>query len=173
MKKNMLIFIFIFMTGLFSGLFFCTGINSENRLYLSELLIDNMQSEHDSYFFHFSKIILSHLKLFFIMLPALFLKVLCFLPPAVLFCRSFALGCCCGLIYISDIDNPFFFSLFNLLPQNILYVPAYILFAYTVFNFCIKQKNRPLSLNDKDLLTSLVICILMIAAGCFIETVFR
>lgn len=173
MKKNMLIFIFIFLTGLFAGLFFCTGINAENQTYLADLLLSGMQKERESFFLCFFSVLLTHMKMFAIMLPALFLKILCLLPPTVLLFRSFALGCCCGLVYISNADNPFLLSLMHLLPQNIFYIPAYVLFASTVSSFCIKEKNRPLSLKDKDLLSSLIICILMVVAGSFIETVFR
>lgn len=172
MKKNLLIAIFIFLTSLFAGLFFCVNLNSDTRIQLSNLMLSGMQRESHRFFVWLFLIFLSHIKMYLLMIPALFVQALIFLPAVVIIFRSFALGFCCGLVYISNIESPFIFSLMHLLPQNIFLIPAYVLFASAVVNFSMQQKNRPLSLNDRNLLASSVICVVLTFAGSLIETIF-
>lgn len=172
MKKNLLISIFIFLTSLFAGLFFCVDLNSETRIQLSTLMLSGMQRDSHSFFVWLFLIFTSHIKMYLIMIPALFIKALIFLPAIIIIFRSFSLGFCCGLVYISNIESPFIFSLMHLLPQNIFLIPAYVLFASAVVNFSMQQKNRPLSLNDRSLLASSVICVVLTFAGSLIETIF-
>jgi len=171
MKKNILISIFIFLTSLFAGIFFCAGINPQTRINLSNLMLSGMQSDSHNFFVWFFLIFISHLKMYLIMIPALFIKFLIILPTSVLIYRSFSTGFCCGLVYISSVKSPFLFSLMHLLPQNFFIIPAYIIFASAVITFSLQQKNRSLSLNDRNLLISLILSIAVTFAGSLIETI--
>jgi len=50
MKKTLIIFIFIFLTGLFAGLFFSTGLSTENSTYLSAQLLAGFSSPSAGFF---------------------------------------------------------------------------------------------------------------------------
>ncbi|NLD19064.1 MAG: hypothetical protein GX663_02295 [Clostridiales bacterium] len=140
MKKVLMIFIFIFMTGLFAGLFFSTNLSEENSSGLSGLLLASFDPvcEIPAAFVY---VLISNMALTAVMVPAVFSKYLSPLPPLVLLFKSFTIGFCCGLVYVSTPDNPFLLSFVKLFPQNIFFIPAFILMA--VVTFCISTSGSP------------------------------
>ena len=173
MKKLGLIFIFIFLTGLFSGLFFSANLSSENNSYLSSLLLSSFSDSTAGFFGTFFSALTSNLLLIIIMLPALFTKLLCPLPPALLWYKSFAIGFCSGLLYINSADDAFLISILRIFPQNLFLIPAFLVISAMIF-YCsvseLRKKSRP-SKEKKGLLHVAVLAFAMILAGCLTESV--
>lgn len=174
MKKIWFIFIFIFLTGLFSGLFFSTGLSAENSSYLSALLISGMSNTSSGFMQSFFSIFISNFLLILFMFPAVITKYLCFLPPSLLWYKSFAVGFCCGLVYSSDVENAVTITLLKLLPQNLFFIPTFTILAVILFSISVNaQKNRPLHFNNKSLLYILIAASAFLTAGCVIESIFH
>lgn len=175
MKKIGAISIFIFLTGLFAGLFFSTALSPENSSYLSSLLLYGISSPSSGFAEHFRASAVSNFTLVLLMIPALFTRFLCPLPILVLCFKSFALGFCSGLVHMGATDQAFLISLLKLFPQNIFFVPAFILLASAVC-YCsaaeVMKKNR-LSREKKSLKHLLFFSMLLIMAGCVTEACCR
>ena len=71
MKKSATIFIFIFMTGLFAGIFFSTNLSYENNEYLSSLLLASFTDNAAGFGKIFFSALVSNFILMLIMLPAI------------------------------------------------------------------------------------------------------
>lgn len=176
MKKLWLMFIFIFLTGLFSGIFFSGGLSSENSTYLSSMMISGMRNTSGSLFSSTMSVFTSNFLLVLIMLPAVFTKYLCPLPLAILWYKSFAVGFCSGLVYESGTENPFFVSLLKLLPQNMIFIPAFILISGTLFLSSIAggiKNSRILHHDNRNLLYITIAVLIMMMLGSIIESLFR
>ena len=81
MKKLASVFIFILMTGLFSGVFFSTNLSYENNEYLSSLLLSGFENSSSGFVSCLLSALSSNLILVALMLPAIAAKPLCPLPP--------------------------------------------------------------------------------------------
>ena len=75
--KIFTISIFIFLAGLFAGLFFSTGISDENSAYLSGVLISSISDPSSGFFKTFFSSLISDLLLCAIMMISVFSKFLC------------------------------------------------------------------------------------------------
>lgn len=135
MKKIILILIFIFLTGLFSGLFFSTNISDESNQTLSSFMISGMSPTDAGFFRVFTLSFSSNALLFFLMVPAAFTVILRPMPLLILWYKSFAIGFCSGLIYINYESEAFTISMLKLFPQNLFFIPAFIMFAAAVLKF--------------------------------------
>ena len=173
MKKIILIFIFIFLTGLFAGFFFSMNLSEENSSALSSSLMAGLTSPGSGFFRTFMSSFGANFTAALFILPALFFRFLCVLPPAVLWFRSFATGFCCGMIFLNESSDAFIIALTKMLPHNLLLLPGIFLFSVTVF--CISadkqmQKSR-LSNKKKSLLHILIISVCLIFAGSLIQAI--
>ncbi|MDO4485134.1 MAG: stage II sporulation protein M [Bacillota bacterium] len=191
MKKTVMIFIFIFLTGLFAGLFFCTGISAENSSELSKLMISGLADDSSGFISSFFSALTSNLLPVLLMLPAVLTHFLRMLPAAVLWFKSFALGFCCSLVYASDAANPLLISLLRLLPQNLFYIPSIIVLSIIIYTLSARrgaQKNRPhanrangrkgllfnlLPANDSTTVPAAAAALCCILMGALMEAVFR
>lgn len=135
MKKIGLVLIFIFLTGLFSGIFFSTNISNESNQTLSSFLMSGMSPTDSGFFEIFAGSFLSNALLFLIMMPAAFTAILRPVPFLILWYKSFAIGFCSGLVYINYEENAFAISLIKLFPQNLFFIPAFILFTAAIIKF--------------------------------------
>ena len=173
MKKISLIFIFIFLTGLFSGLFFSTNLSEENSSFLSSALISGLESPSAGFFRTFLSSLTANLISVLIMLPAIFSSALCLLPPAVLWFRSFATGFCCGLIFISAESRAFTLSALEILPQSLLLIPGFFLMSAALFCWSRNDhiKKSRLFAERKNLLRIFIISLGLIFAGSLIQGV--
>lgn len=175
MRKIGVISIFIFLTGLFAGLFFCTDLTPENSAYLSELLISGMSAGRSSFSGTLSASLLSNFFLAILMTPALLTKYLCPLPMLLLCGKSFSLGFCSGLLHVSTVNNALLFSLLKIIPQNVFLIPAFILLSSAVFYGSASEllkKNRP-SHEKKRLKNVMLLSVMLMLAGCLIEAACR
>lgn len=176
MKKALIIFTSVFLTGLFAGLFWGTGLSSENSSYLYKLLISGLNSDSSGFVSNTISSFISGFTLVLIMLPAMLTKYLCPLPPAVLLYKSFTLGFCCSLIYSHETENAFLLSLTRFLPQNLFFIPAFIVLSSIIFHFSLMnsaQKNRLMHSESKSLLYPAVSAVALILLGSIIESAFR
>ena len=172
MKKLASVFIFILMTGLFSGVFFSTNLSYENNEYLSSLLLSGFENSSSGFVSCLLSALSSNLILVALMLPAIAAKPLCPLPPAILWFKSFATGFCSGLLGLNA-ENAITMSLLKIFPQSIFMLPAVL--ALSIALFCISisggiKKSRPLQEKKGLLLVSAASCIL-IFTGCIIEAI--
>lgn len=176
MKKILIAFISIFTTGIFAGLFFGTGISAENRTYLCELMLSGLNDSSSGAIVYTFTVFISELTMFLLMIPAVFTKYLCFLPPTLLFYKSFSLGFCCILIYLSGVENALYISMLRILPQNLFFVPAFIALSAIIFSLSIHrgpQKNRLLHYESRSLIYAAAAAIGFLFAGAVIDSVFR
>ena len=176
MKKRLLIFTSIFLTGLFAGLFWCTSLSSENSIYLYELLLSGLNSDYSGVISKTFSSLLSSFALILLMVPAVFTKYLCPLPPAVLLYKSFTLGFCCSLIHSYENQSAFLIVLIRFLPQNLFFIPAFIVLAAVFFSLSLlrdSQKNRLLHSESRNLLYASAAAVIFILLGAVIESVFR
>lgn len=176
MKKILTAFTSVFLTGLFAGLFWGAGLSSESSIYLYELLISGLTSDSSGFVAHIFSSFLPNFILILMMAPAIFTKYLCPLPPAVLLYKSFALGFCCSLIYSFDSENAFLVSLLRLFPQNLFFIPAFIVLAAVFFSLSlsdVSQKNRLLHSRGKSLQYASAIAVIFIFIGAVMESIFR
>ncbi|WP_428259380.1 stage II sporulation protein M [Gallibacter sp. Marseille-QA0791] len=172
MKKLASVFIFILMTGLFSGVFFSTNLSYENNEYLSSLLISGFESGSPGFISSLLSALSSNFILAALMLPALVAKPLCPLPPAMLWFKSFAIGFCSGLLYLNS-EKAITMSLLKIFPQNIFLLPAFLIMSITLFCISISggiKKSRPVQEKKGLLLISAASCILLLT-GCVIEAI--
>lgn len=172
MKKLGSIFIFVFLTGIFSGLFFSTNLSAESNDNLSSLLLSAVNAPSCGFAGAFAYAFLSNSALLLLMLPALFAKILCFLPPLLLWYKSFATGFCSGLIYINAGDNAFLISLVKILPQNLFFIPAFIALSLILFNTSVNKKSSRAK-NDKTLKHVIIAAAVFIFAGSFTEALLH
>ena len=170
-KKLLMLSAFIFMFGLFSGLFFSTGMSEENSLELSSLFISSFNDESVGFFRILIYALFSNYTLAVLMLAALLSGILSFLPFAVLWYKSFAIGFCCGLIHLSEVENPISLALTELLPPCLFLIPAFILLA-VASHTCSKNevfKSKRPSRERKVLVNMILVSLAAIAAGCIVE----
>lgn len=172
MKKLGLIFIFVFLTGIFSGLFFSTNLSAESNDTLSSLLLSAVNSPSCSFTEAFMDTFISNSALLLLMLPALFTKIFCFLPPLLLWYKSFATGFCSGLIYINAGSHAFLISLVKILPQNLFFIPAFVAIAFITFNASINKKIRPAK-NDNTLKHIIIAAAVLIFVGSLTEALLH
>lgn len=175
MKKLGLIFIFIFLTGLFSGIFFSTGLTPENNAHLSALLLAGFSDRTEGFFNVFFSMLLSNGIIMAAMAASLLSKLLCPLPPLILWYKSFAIGFCSGLLYMNAPHKAFIISLLKIFPPHIFIIPAFII-SSVFFFYCsvreIRKKSRP-SHEKKGLLTVTVISAALLTAGCITSSLCR
>ena len=161
MKKILTVFIFIFLAGLFSGVFYSTGLSAENTDRLSELILSASASPPS--FFRVNMLML------LLMLPAVFTKYLCPVPPLLLWYRCFSAGFCSGIIYIRDPSHALMVSLVKIIPQNIFFIPAFIMFAAVTFTYSVSgtftQKRNRVTLPPGTLKLSSAAAFAAVCAG--------
>ena len=174
MKKAGVISIFVFLTGLFAGLFFSVGLEPENKSQLSALLLQGLSSS-PGFLKSFGASFTTNFSLALLMLAAVFSKVLCPLPFLLLFYKSFSLGFCSFLMHAGSAGDALLISLLKFFPQNLFFVPAFILLATASFCMSLRspvQKNR-LSRKGRSLQSVLVLASVLLLAGCITEAVCR
>lgn len=143
MRKLGSILLFLFLTGLFTGLFFSTCLSSENTRSLSTLLLTGITSSQTGFLKSFLTSLFTNFTLFALMLPALLSKYLCPLPPLVLWYKSFAIGFCSGLIWMGARSRILFLSLLHILPQNLFLIPGFFLCSLTILSVSLQRSpNR-------------------------------
>lgn len=172
MKRLIIISIFIFMTGLFAGMFFSTGLSDENNIYLSSILLSQFSTSSAGFFRVFFSSLLSNMGIAALMLASANLKILCPIPFVLLWYKSFTIGFCSSLIQLSTAENTFFLALVKILPQNLLLIPAFVLMAATAFHCShdeIFKTKRP-SRETKGLKNIILICLVAVILGCIIES---
>lgn len=171
---SLTISIFIFLAGLFAGLFFSTGISNENSNYLSAMLISSISDSSIGFFKTAFSYLISNLILSALMLLAIFSKTLCPLPFLILWFKSFAVGFCSSLLYAGDSENPLMLSVVKLLPQNLFLLPAFICLAAALFSYSRHEliKSKRPSHEKKGLQNIVFISLATIAAGCIVGAIF-
>lgn len=172
-KKSFAIAIFIFLFGLFSGLFFSTGLSEDSTEQLSSLFISSITDSSVGSFRIFFSSMFSNFTAAALILTAVLSGLLFFLPFAVLWYKSFAIGFCCGLIHISGAENALALSVTKILPPALFIIPAFIMLAAAV-SVCSKQeifKLKRLSREGKSLLNIIFISLALITAGCIVEVI--
>lgn len=171
MKKAISIFLFLFLTGLFAGLFFCMNLSEANGSALSSLLIAGLTASSPGFFNVFLSAAVSNFTLALLMLPSLLTRLLCPLPPLALLCKSFAVGFCSGLVFLGAEKDAFFLSLLKLFPQNVFYIPAFLLLSAVLFYGSLTElckKNRP-SREKEGLKNAVLLSAALMLAGCITE----
>ncbi|MBC8568385.1 stage II sporulation protein M [Mogibacterium sp. NSJ-24] len=172
MKKSATIFIFIFMTGLFAGIFFSTNLSYENNEYLSSLLLASFTDNAAGFGKIFFSALVSNFILMLIMLPAIVTKFLCPIPPVILWFKSFSIGFCSGLVYLNA-NNAILISLTKIFPPNLFIIPAFLIISTVIFHCSTSEaikKNRPYQEN-KSLLILTAISVILVLAGCITESI--
>lgn len=175
MRKIGTISIFIFLTCLFAGMFFSTKLSAENGTYLSSLLIYGISDTSAGFAKSLASSLTSALLPSAVVLSALFTKYLCPLPILFLSFKSFSLGFCSGLMYLGSADDPFMLSLLKLLPQNLFFIPAFLMLSSAVFCGSFTQtikSNRP-SRERKSLKNAIILSFCLMALGCVTESACR
>lgn len=178
MQKTGSILLFLFLTGLFTGLFFSTCLSSENTSLLSGLLLSGITDHETGFLQRFCTSLLTNFTLFLLMLPALLHPVLRPLPALILWYKSFAVGFCSGLLWSGARDHTLLLSLLHILPQNLFLLPGFFLCALTLLSGSMQspsgmrrgrtnQKSNPLPQNR--LLFLLILSALLVAAGSLTE----
>lgn len=173
LKKGLTIAVFIFLFGLFSGLFFSMGLSEENSGHLSSLLISSITDENISSLRILLSSMFSNLTIAALMLAAVLSSLLCFLPFALLWYKSFSIGFCCGLINMSGAENVLTMSLTEILPPAVFLIPAFVLLTAAAFSGSKNQvlKSKRPSREKKDLQSAVFISLAAIAVGCFTEAI--
>lgn len=171
MKKTAASFIFIFLTGLFTGLFFSISLDEDNSVYLSQLFISSITDTSSGFMRTLISSVISAMSMAALMLASVVSRLLAFLPPAVLWYRGFALGFCSGLAYIGDAGSALSISLIKLLPPSLFFIPAFIMLATACFRYSRNRlaSSKRSSREKKDLQTIVFICLGAITAGCVTE----
>ena len=170
-RKLLLLSVFIFLFGLFAGLFFSIGLSEENTDRLSSSLISSMTDMSIGGFRIFMSALFSDLTTAALMLAAALSKLLCFLPFAVLWYESFAIGFCCGLIHLVSTENAIALSLTEILPPAIFFIPSFIILAAAA-TACSKNeilKSKRPSREGKSLIVLISGSLVAIVIGCAIE----
>lgn len=175
MKKTAAVFIFIFMTGLFAGLFFSISLTEENSGYLSALFLSSVTDTSSGFFRTLFSSLISNMSLAALMLASIVTKLLFPLPPALLWYKSFALGFCSGLVYIGDTEQSLMISLVKILPSNLFFIPAFIMLSAVCFTYSRNElvKTKRPSREKKGLQSVVFICLGLIFAGCVTEALFH
>ncbi len=170
MKRAGIISIFVFLTGLFAGLFFCIGLGVENYGRLSSLLLEGLASS-PGLIKSFAASFATNFPLALLMLAAIFSKLLCLLPFLLLFYKSFSLGFCSCLIHMTSADHTLLLSLIKLFPQNLFFMPAFILLAAVTFSISLGEarKTNRLSHNRMSLKNVFILICVLLLAGCITE----
>lgn len=177
MKKVLTTSVFIFLTGLFAGLFFSYGLSEENISYLVDLLISNLSGSSSGFFRSLGSSLITNLSLAALMIVTVATKKLCPIPFVLLFFKSFTLGFSNSLIHIGQamgqVENAVFLSLMKMVPQNLLFIPAFILLATASFMHSRESmlKTKRPSHERKDLNKIIIICLAAIVAGCIVEAI--
>ena len=172
LKKALTISVFIFLFGLFSGLFFSTGLSEENSRELSSLLISSISDDVTHPVRTLLSSLFSNYTAAAVMMAAMLSGLLSFLPFAVLWYKSFAIGFCCGLIQISGAENALVLSLTEMIPPALFLIPSSILLASVTFT-CSREeiiKSKRPSLKGRSLIAMIFVSLIGIAAGCLVET---
>lgn len=174
-KKYFTISVFVFLVGLFAGLFFCTGISASGNHYLTNIFKTSIADNEFSFFSAFFRLLIKNIFLIILILPALCSKILCPLPQLILWYKAFAIGFCNGLIYLGDVSQPVFFSLTRVIPSNLFIIPAFIFLTTFVTRYSYEglSKRKRSSTEIKDLKIVIIISLSAIVAGCFIEALFH
>ena len=129
--------------------------------------------------------LITNLSIIALMLAALYTKFLCPLPMGLLLYKSFALGFSNCLLYIGQAitrdsgqtvhitESAAICSLLNIVPQNIFFIPAFIMLAAVCFKYSHSAllKSKRSYRERKDLHKIILICIVTIAFGCIIEAI--
>lgn len=170
-KKVFMISVFIFLFGLFSGLFFSIGLSAENTDHLASLFVSSITDTSIGPLRIFFSSLISDLTAATLILAAVLTNILCFLPFAVLWYKSFAIGFCCGLIHVSGAENSLILSITEILPPALFAVPGFILLA-SAAAICSKQeifKSKRPSGERKVLLNMIFFSLSVIVISCIAE----
>ena len=180
MRKIGSILLFLFLTGLFTGLFFSTCLSSENASTLSALLLTGITTTKTGFLQSFLTSLATNFSLLALMLPALLSRYLCPLPPLILWYKSFAVGFCSGLIWMGARSHILFLSLIHILPQNLFLIPGFFLCALTILASSLQSPpaagfshTKSSLLANNRLFSFLVISALLLTAGSFTEAALR
>ncbi len=142
MRKIGSFLLFIFLTGLFTGLFFSTCLSSENADALSALLLTGISTTKTGFLQNFLTSLSTNFSLFAFMLPALLNRYLCPLPPLILWYKSFAIGFCSGLVWMGARAHILYLSLVHILPQNLFLIPGFFLCALAILSSSLQSPLR-------------------------------
>lgn len=180
MQKPGILLLFLSLTGLFTGLFFCTCLSSENTTALSALLLHGITTAKDGFLQRFLTSLSSNGILYAMMLPALLSRFLRPLPLLVLCYKNFAVGFCSGLIWSGTRSHTLLLSLLHILPQNLFLLPGFFLCALALIS-CAPQNTsgarhsrtnqKSNLLTDHRLLSLLLLSALLTTAGALTEAV--
>lgn len=173
MKKIAVISVFIFLFGLFSGIFFSTGISDENNSYLAGMLISSTSDTSAGFFRILLASFVSNFSIAALMIAAVMTKLICPLPFLLLWYKSFAIGFCSSLVYLSEAENAFLISLVKILPPALFLIPAFIVLAASTFVYSYTEaaKSKRPSHDKKVLQTLVLISLAAILAGCMSESI--
>ncbi len=142
MKKSIMIFIFIFLAGLFSGMFYSMSLSEESCGTLSALLLEASSVSAAGFFHDFLFYLRTSLFMLMVMIPAVFCRFLCPLPGCILWFKSFTVGFCCGLLYISDPGRAFSLSLVRIFPKELFMLPSFIAAAVLITYLSLSNGSR-------------------------------
>lgn len=171
MKSALIISVFVFLTGLFAGIFFSTGLSDANIELLGKFLISSIGDSHKGVLSVLTSSLITNMGLALIMVSAVISRLLCPLPLLILLYKSFAVGFCSSLVYIIGYEHAFLASLIKVLPHNSILVPTFI--ALAAFTFYASRselcKSKGSSRKRKDLGKIILITLSAIVAGCITE----
>ena len=173
MKKIGSIFLFLFMTGLFAGLFFSTTLSPSSSADLSVLLHAGFTNDSEGFFSTFFAIFLCSLIPMLLMLPAAAAKCLCFLPPAILWFKSFSIGFCTGLVYINQSEQAILLTLTRILPQSLCLIPAFLILSAAVFHYSVTRSQKNRTPHEYQVLSHmLMLAAALLLLGSLLQTLF-
>ncbi|MDO4746123.1 MAG: stage II sporulation protein M [Bacillota bacterium] len=171
MKSALIISVFVFLTGLFAGIFFSTGLSEANVELLGKLLASSISDSSKGALNVLTSSLITNMGPALIMISAVISRFLCPLPLLILLYKSFAVGFCSSLIYISGYEHAFLASLIKVFPHNAVLVPTFIVLA--AFTFYASRsalcKSKRSSRKRKDLGKIILIALAAIATGCIAE----
>ena len=170
MKKIAGISTFIFLTGLFAGIFFSTGLSQINSSDLTECLLSSAKENSFGFFRVFFSSAYSNYLIAVLMAAAMFSKFLCPLPLTLLWFKSFAIGFTSGLVYLNE-TQAFLISFTRLLPPNLFFIPSFVALATVSFIYSRSRADKSKrSLHEKkDLRIIVILSLAGILAGCITD----
>lgn len=179
-KATLLITGFLFLTGLFAGVFLELTMAPEEKNNVLHYLLQYLSSDNSAmdYPSPFAISALSNLLMLFILCLSGFtvfgfpvaLLVLCY--------RGLGLGFSAGLLLESQQENGVVLLLTSLIPQNLFLIPAFLLGASGVLNYSLyhlRTRRQSIRKSRKETPGSYLILILLIALliviGCGVEAI--
>lgn len=160
--------VFIFLTGIFAGLFFSTGLSEENSEYLSSLLLSSINDSSSGLISSFLSGLVSNFTLVFLMLASVLTRLLCPLPFALLIYKSFSTGFCSGILHLNHAKGAFIVSLTEIVLPSALILGGFIFLAAISFVYSKEEliKTKRSFRDKKDLKVIMFISLAAITIGC-------